>query len=197
MRGATEAPVTPTGKPRLVVALGGALGSLMLLIAAGWVGFSKAGLATVLTTRLDVVSETTAPRGSWAPVVLCTVAGLVLTTNRLVESSRVDIMQIGAATWTLVWLSICTSLGTGWEFTSSDSHCVYRSCWPYHYQETAIAAPLLITCVSMYVMAILGRHNRWWIRALVPSLTFIALCLLQVAFWNRFIVPFFNSPPPF
>lgn len=195
-----EAPDAATPRPlrlRLLGALGGVLGFSMLLAAAVWVGFAKAGLATVLTTRPEVVSETTAPGGSWVPLVLCTVLGLVLTTGRLPRGGRIDLVQVGAATWTLVWLAICTWLGTGWELTDQDVRCSYRSCWPQHYQEAALAAPLLVACTLMYVMATLGRRRPWWPRALVPSLAFLVLSIVQVAIWDRFAVPTFASPPPF
>lgn len=190
------APAGRSRSLRSLTVLGGVLGYLMLLVAAGWVGLTKAGLATVLTTQVDVVSDTTAPSGPWGLMVICTAVGAVLATgSRAWVEGRVDVLQLGAAAWTLICLGGCTCLGTGWEFTGPDSHCVYRSCWPRGYQEALLALPLMATCVLMLVMATLGRSRPWWWRALIPALAFVVLSVVQVAVWDRFVVPILNAPP--
>lgn len=45
-------------------------------------------------------------------------------------------------------------------------------------------------------MATAGRRRSWRTRSLVPAGTCIVLSLVQAATWERFLLPFFDAPPP-
>jgi len=186
----------PERAPRATPALGVA-GLLLLVVGTWWIGFGSAQLGTVLLTQVDVVSDTIAPSASWGVLVVTTALGLLLCTGPPAWVGRVDALQLVGAAWALGCVAVFSALGSGFEFTGPDSHCVYASCWPGRYQQLAITAPLIVACLLMVVMATACRRLSWWFRGLLPAVMFAVLTVVQVAVWDRFVIPLFNAPPPF
>ncbi|MFF0343496.1 hypothetical protein [Kribbella sp. NPDC004875] len=80
-------------------------------------------------------------------------------------------------------------------FMGPDDGCTYPSCWPLHQQTAAMAAPGILTGLSMVVMALLAKRSPWWARALVPLVVLLGGLALQHAVWNSYLLPIFQGAP--
>jgi hypothetical protein len=73
--------------------------------------------------------------------------------------------------------------------------CTYAGCWPLHQQTAALAAPGILTGLSMVVMALLVRRVPWWVRALVPLVVLLVTLAVQYAVWDSYLIPIFEGVP--
>ena len=81
-------------------------------------------------------------------------------------------------------------------FTGPDDGCTYSGCWPLHQQTLVLAAPGILTGLSMVLMAFLTKRVRWWVRATVPAAVLLAALAVQYAVWDPYLLPLFQAPPP-
>ncbi|MEV6287182.1 hypothetical protein [Kribbella sp. NPDC051770] len=80
-------------------------------------------------------------------------------------------------------------------FNGPGDGCTYPGCWPLHEQSAALAAPGIVTGLSMLLMALLVRRVPWWIRALVPVVVLLATLAVQYAVWDSYLIPIFEGAP--
>lgn len=180
------------------------LASLLTWVGAVWIGIGGQGLAAVSVTRADL---TYSAQGSvtWLAVnTALTAAGIALFTGyRRSPVGRVDGVALAGGVWTLGWVGLLSAFSSGFEFGGPTypggppDTCVYASCWPGGYQGVALALPVITAVVVAAVLATLGRHKRWWIRAVLPGVVLIILTAVQVAVWESTVIPFFAQPAPF
>lgn len=175
------------------VTAGAAVGFLLTFVGTFWMGFGGAELARVWYTG-KFVDPTTAPTLVGTVCAVATTVGL-----GLLAAPRAWVrhwLQLLGGCWTLGWVYLFSDFASQAEFTGSEPPCVHTACWPQGYHEFAVAVPLVIAVVTMGVTATVGRRLRWWLRAAVPSLTFVVLTIVQLALWDRAVIPFLSAPPP-
>jgi hypothetical protein len=80
-------------------------------------------------------------------------------------------------------------------FTGPDDGCTYSGCWPLYQQTAALAAPGILTGLSMLVMALLWRRTPWSVRALVPLVVLLVTLGVQYAVWDSTLIPIFERVP--
>ncbi|MGC4936354.1 hypothetical protein ACLQ2O_00295 [Kribbella sp. DT2] len=80
-------------------------------------------------------------------------------------------------------------------FTGPDDGCTYSGCWPLYHQTAALAAPGILTGLSMLVMALLWRRTPWWVRASVPLVVLLVTLGVQYAVWDSYLIPIFEGVP--
>lgn len=110
---------------------------------------------------------------------------------------RIDLVQLSAAVSFVCLLLMFLPFVSGLEFTGPDSQCIYGDCFPRPYQELLLAAPALVAAAGMTVCGVIGTRMRWWLRALVPAVTFIGASAVQLAIWQSVVLPFLGGPSPF
>jgi len=74
-------------------------------------------------------------------------------------------------------------------------YCFYDSCWPMHEQTLALAAPAVAAGLALLIAALLARRVRWWLRAVVPVIVWVAALLIQHVVWSSWLLPIFERPP--
>jgi hypothetical protein len=67
----------------------------------------------------------------------------------------------------------------------SGSCCFQESRGTFLDQPAAVAIPSVVAGLLMIAAAFLVRRIRWWVRALVPALVWVAALLVQQAIWSR------------
>ena len=83
----------------------------------------------------------------------------------------------------------------GFSFTSAEDGCFYESCWPMRQEAAALAYPYVVAGLLMVVAALLVRHVRWWLRAVVPAAVWVAALVVQQAVYSPWLLPIFQGPP--
>ncbi|WP_253774318.1 hypothetical protein [Goodfellowiella coeruleoviolacea] len=92
------------------------------------------------------------------------------------------------------WTAAVTRVMGIYLFVPED-YCLYPSCWPNNHQMVASLVPGVLTGLVMITMAMLVTRLRWWIRALVPVVVWVAALLIQYAVWTSYLLPIFEGPP--
>ena len=67
---------------------------------------------------------------------------------------------------------------------SSGNCCFHESRWPLGEQAAALAFPSVPAGLLMVVAALLVRCIQWWVRAVVPSVVWVAALTVQHAVWS-------------
>jgi hypothetical protein len=80
-------------------------------------------------------------------------------------------------------------------FSPPGNGCFYESCWPLREQTAALAFPYVLAGLLMVVAALLVRRIRWWVRAVVPALVWVAALVVQHAVYPPWLLPIFERPP--
>lgn len=173
------------------------LGLGLSFVGAFWVGSGGAQLGHVLTTQRNVVSQTLAPSWTWALLTAVTTAGLWLCAGARSSARRPGMVAVVGAAWTLGWLALFSFVGAQFEHTGPAARCVHASCWPYGWQELAVALPLLLGCLVLLGTGVVGRRGSRAPGGLTPAATYLVLTLVQLALWEDVVVPFLDGPSPF
>ena len=177
--------------------LGVVLGLGLSFVGAFWVGFGGAQLGHVLTTQRDVVSQTLAPSWTWAVLTVLTAVGLGLLARPGPPEGRPRTVAVVGAVWTLGWVAVFSFVGAQFERTGPQARCVHASCWPYGWQELAVALPLLAGCLALLGTGVVGRRGPRALAGVTPAATYLVLTLVQLALWEGVVVPFLGAPPLF
>ena len=83
----------------------------------------------------------------------------------------------------------------GFSFTSAEDGCFYESCWQMHQEAAALAYPYVVAGLLMVVAALLVRRVRWWLRAVVPAVVWVAALAVQHTVYSPWLLPIFQGPP--
>ena len=170
-------------------------GFVLLLMGSYAIGLGANELAKT-RVMMDWVDPMHAPSRTWAATNGLIVCGLLLvTTPRLRTGS--DLVAVFGAVGMFACTAVFSWVRYAAEFWFPDRQCRFSSCWPGAYQPVAIAAPVMVAGLLVVVMATVGRRRSWSVRAFWPAGVFVVLTLVQVAVWERYIVPFFHAAPRF
>lgn len=171
-------------------------GLLVLLVASFWAAVgSSTYLGKVFVTGGGVM-EPTGSSSEWAGMTGLSAVGLVLITRPSRWFRSVDLVGLFGAGWALGWTVLFSWFFYSLEFWDPERRCQYRSCWPGACQAILVAAPLGVACLLVVAMATFGCRRSWHVRALFPVGAYVALTVVQVGTWERFVLPLFTSPPP-
>ena len=171
-------------------------GFALLLIGSYAIGLGSNELATT-RVMMDWVDPMHAPSSTWAAMNGLVVCGLLLVTTPRLRTGP-DLVAVTGAVWTVACTAVFSWVRYAAEFWFPDRQCRFSSCWPGVYQPAAIAAPVVVSAgLLVVVMATVGRRRSWLVRALWPTGVFVVLTLVQVAVWERYVVPFFHTAPRF
>lgn len=80
-------------------------------------------------------------------------------------------------------------------FAKPEYVCVYPSCWPVRQQTVGLVIPMIITGLVLIAAAFLVRRWAWWVRVLVPLVTWVVLLLVHHWLWYAWLLPIFERPP--
>lgn len=181
-----------------VIQLG--FGFSALVVGAYWIGVGDAGMGTVSLVRPELIYPP-GEVGPWSLMIGLMAAGFAACTTPKSPSGRtpmrIDLVQLSAAVSFVCLLLMFLPFVSGLEFTGPDSQCIYGDCFPRPYQELLLAAPALVAAAGMTVCGVVGTRMCWWLRALVPAVTFIGASAVQLAIWQSVVLPFLGGPSPF
>lgn len=172
-----------------------AAGLVLSVRAAAWTGF---GAELPYVTIWDVGNSHVfvAPEWHWDEMALCVASIVLLTGASRWRGGRVNIGQIIGAVWMGLWAVFFTLLTYGFQFFRGDDMlpCVRPNCWPAGVAEPLAAAPLLIACVAMIIVAFLAGRLNWVARALIPAAVYLLARVIQVLIWVPVVIPFLANP---
>lgn len=179
-----------------VVAL--VVGALLGVLGAMWIGAGEGGLGQALLTHSDLASETTAPSPTWATMSMVNALALSLLVGRPRGrgGGRVDWIAVAGALWVVMWLVLLSVLRMAFAMSDTDAVCVRAGCWPHGWQEFAVAVPLGAGALTLLGVGLVSRTWPWWLRRGLPAGVYIILTIVQLAIWDRFVIPFFLGPSP-
>lgn len=171
------------------------VGLRVSLHASAWTGFG-AELPSVSIWDAYDSHPPLVPPGEWDEVALCVVSIILLTGSSRWRVGRVNTGQVFGAIWMGVWTLIFTLLIYAVKFPGGDDlvPCVRVNCWPAGIQEPLAAAPLLIACVAMIVVAVWATRLNWAMRALIPAVVYLVARVIQVLIWVPVVIPFLANP---
>jgi len=172
-----------------------AAGLVLSVHAAAWTG-SGAYLPYVSIRHVYDFDPPLVPLWHWDEMALCVASIILLTGASRWRVGRVNIGQIIGAVWMGLWTLFFTFLNYAFQFPGGDDldPCVRPNCWPAGVAEPLEAAPLLIACVAMTVVAFWATRLNWAMRALIPAVVYLLARVIQVLIWVPVVIPFLANP---
>ncbi|WP_157085727.1 hypothetical protein [Devriesea agamarum] len=173
------------------------IASLLVCTCVAFIsGVDNSGLSRVRLVEPRGVVHGLAASSAWVLMNVVLSTGLAIAPVRRENSFWFLSFRLGLAVWLVVAWCGGLSFITSFEFFWPSDHCVYSSCWPQPFQGMLACAPLLIACAVFAITDVFRRPIDTYLRAILPSVIYIFLTVMQFWVWDRYILQFLNGPPP-